>query len=142
MRRGTATFVAAATAAGLSGLALPASAATGYQVTVTCSVPRLQPERQLAPNSCLNYLPDGTQTFTARVRNSSGSAVRGAVVTWTDSNSTDAFFRPAQNPCVTNSAGLCSAELVDRHPKAGEQITVTATALGASGRGYLTFSRR
>jgi hypothetical protein len=36
-------------------------------------VPNGQPERQLAPNHCLNYIPDGTQTYTAQVRDSSGA---------------------------------------------------------------------
>lgn len=127
---------------GVLSLAPPANAGTGYRVTMTCSVPKLQADRQLASNSCLNYLPDGTQTFTAQVRNSSGSAARGAVVRWSDSDTQDAHFRLNQNPCVTNSAGSCSAELVDTHPKAGEKITVTATAQGASSVGYLTFQRK
>lgn len=141
MRRGMAIMGVVAAAAGVTGLAPPAQAAVTYRVTVTCTVPSSQPERQLAPNSCLNYLPDGTQTYTAKVRDSSGSPVRGIVVTWTDSDSQDALFRLNQNPCVTNSAGSCSAELVDRHPKAGEKITVTASVKGASGTGYLTFKR-
>ncbi|WP_374968276.1 Ig-like domain-containing protein [Terrabacter sp. BE26] len=104
-------------------------------------MPKTQPERQLAPNSCLNYVPDGTQTYTAKVRDSSGSPVAGVVVSWSDSDAQDALFRVNQNPCVTNSAGSCSAELVDRHPKAGEKITVTASVKGASGTGFLTFRR-
>jgi hypothetical protein len=129
------------------GLAPQANAATtsGLRVTVTCSVPKAQPERQLAANSCLNYLPDGTQTFTAHVRDSSGKAVAGATVRWTDSDTRDAQFRAAQNPCVTGINGTCSAEIVDTHPSAGEKITVTATAtkLGATGNGtgYLTLAR-
>ena len=141
MRRGTAMMGVVASAAALGGLALPAQAAGTYRVTVTCTVPKSQPERQLAPNSCLNYVPDGTQTYTAKVRDSSGSPVRGVVVSWSDSDAQDALFRVNQNPCVTNSAGSCSAELVDRHPKAGEKITVTASVKGASGTGYLTFKR-
>lgn len=141
MRRGLAMMSVVAAAAAVGGLALPAQAAGAYRVTVTCSVPKAQPERQLAPNSCLNYIPDGTQTYTAKVRDSSGKAVRGVVVTWTDSDAQDALFRINQNPCTTNSAGTCSAELVDRHPKAGERIVVTASAGGSSGSGYLTFTR-
>jgi hypothetical protein len=141
MRRGVAMMSVAAAAAAVGGLAPPAQAAVSYRVTVTCSVPKSQPERQLAPNSCLNYLPDGTQTYTAKVRDSSGSPVRGVVVKWTDSDAQDALFRVNQNPCVTNSAGSCSAELLDRHPKTGERIVVTASAGGSSGSGYLTFTR-
>ena len=70
---GVVAFVMVASAA---ATVLPASAA-GRTVTVTCDVPRSQPERQLAPNSCLNYVPDGTQTYTALVRNSSGNPVLG-----------------------------------------------------------------
>ncbi|HYO34143.1 MAG TPA: Ig-like domain-containing protein [Nocardioidaceae bacterium] len=116
-------------------------AATSYQVRVTCTVPKGQPERQLAPNSCLNYIPDGTQTYNARVRNSSGNPVAGVWVQWTDSNSRDARFRPAQTPCKTNLNGVCSAELVDTNPQAGERITVRATVGGSSAAGYLTFRR-
>ncbi|GAA2020862.1 hypothetical protein GCM10009740_06650 [Terrabacter terrae] len=149
MRRGMARMSIAAAAASVASLAsvvavgpaLPAQAATGYRVTVTCTVPKSQPERQLAPNSCLNYVPDGTQTYTAKVRNSSGSPVAGVTVSWSDSDAQDALFRINQNPCVTGSSGSCSAELVDRHPKAGEKITVTASVKGASGTGYLTFKR-
>src|SRR5690349_25180062 len=85
MRRGMARMSIAAAAASVAslasvtsvGLTLPAQAATGYRVTVTCTVPKSQPERQLAPNPCPNYVPDGTQTYTAKVRNSSGSPVAG-----------------------------------------------------------------
>jgi hypothetical protein len=122
----------------LSILAAPAQAATTYSVTVTCTVPKSQPERQLAPDSCLNYIPDDTQTFTAKVRKSDGTAAKGVSVQWTDS-ATNAHFRVAQNPCVTNSSGVCSAELVVNHPKHGQKITVTATSGGASDHGYLTF---
>ncbi len=120
------------------GVAVPAQAAAGYTVTVTCKVPPREPERQLAPDSCLNYLPDGTQTYTAKVRKSDGTAASGVTVQWTDS-ADNARFRLAQNPCTTNSNGVCSAELVVRRPKRGQQITVTATAGGASDQGYLTF---
>ena len=106
MRRGIAMMSVAAAAAAWGGLALPAQAAVSYRVTVTCSVPKAQPERQLAPNSCLNYIPDGTQTYTAKVRDSSGSPVRGVTVKWTDSDAQDALFRINQNPCVTNSSGI------------------------------------
>ena|SRR6476661_8105093 len=119
-------------------LAAPAQAAGSYSVTVTCSVPKSQPERQLAPDSCLNYVPDGTQTFTAKVRKSDGTAARGVTVQWTDS-AANANFRLAQNPCVTNSSGVCSAELVVNRPKRGQKVTVTATAGGGSDHGYLTF---
>lgn len=118
---------------------LPAAAATSYRVTVTCTVPASQQQRQLASNSCMNYLPDGTQTYTAHVRNSSGNAIAGVWVQWTDSDSRDAHFRYAQNPCKTGSNGTCSAELVDTHPQHGEKITVKATAGGSTGTGYLTF---
>lgn len=120
--------------------ALPATAATNYRVSVTCSVPKSQKERQLAPNSCLNYLPDDAQTYTAHVRNRNGNPVAGVLVKWTDSDAKDARFRTAQNPCKTGSNGTCSAELVDTHPQAGEKITVTATVGdGPSANGYLTF---
>jgi hypothetical protein len=119
-------------------VAVPAQAATTYTVTVTCTVPKSQPERQLAPDSCLNYLPDGTQTFIAKVRKGDGTAAAGMTVKWTDS-ATNAHFRLAQNPCTTNSSGVCSAELVVSHPKRGQKVTVTATSGGASDKGYLTF---
>ena len=50
------TYAIGATAAALA-MFLPAgvaNAAATYQVTVTCTVPKSQPERQLAPNHCLN----------------------------------------------------------------------------------------
>ena len=119
-------------------LAAPAGAATGYRVEVTCSVPKRQPERQLAPDSCLNYVPDGTQTYTAKVRKADGSPAAGVTVKWTD-NATNAHFRLAQNPCTTNSSGVCSAELVVTKPKRGQKVTVTATVGAASDNGYLTF---
>ena len=134
------SLAAIAGALGVSTLAAApqSEAGTSYQVRVTCTVPRSQPERQLAPNSCLNYRPDGTQTYKARVRNSSGNPVAGVWVQWTD-NSSDARFRSAQTPCRTNLNGVCSAELVDPTPRYGERITVTATVGGSSAHGYLTF---
>lgn len=119
--------------------ALPATAAGSYGVKVTCAVPKSQPERLLAPGSCLNYMPDGTQTFTAHVRNASGDPVAGVWVQWSDSDTKDAHFRSAQNPCKTGSNGACSAELVDTHPRSGEKITVTATVGASSANGNLTF---
>jgi Bacterial Ig-like domain (group 1) len=103
--------------------------------------PPNQQQRQLAANSCLNYLPDGTQTFIARVKNSNGNAVSGVTVKWSDSDSNDAAFRSKQNPCTTGSGGTCSAELFDTHPRDGEKITVAATAGGSTGKGYLSFTR-
>jgi hypothetical protein len=120
------------------GLPVLAQGATTYGVTVTCTVPQSQPERQLAPDSCLNYFPDGTQSFTAKVRKSDGTAAAGVTVMWTDS-AVNAHFRSSQNPCTTNASGVCSAELVVNHPKHGQKVTVTATAGGASDNGYLTF---
>ena len=131
--------VAAVAIAAVGVLAPAAHAGTNYRVKVTCTVPKHQPERQLASNWCLNYLPDGTQTFTAHVKDSSGHPVAGATVQWTDSDSRDAHFRAKQNPCTTGSRGTCSAELVDTRPKSGEKITVTATVGGVSGKGYLSF---
>ena len=115
----------------------PAEAAT-YRVKVTCTVPKSQPERQLAPNSCLNYLPDGTQTYTARVTDSNGRAVAGVKVQWADS-STTAQFRLSNNPCTTGTNGRCSDELVESRPRKGEKIKITATFGGSTGVGYLTF---
>jgi hypothetical protein len=121
-------------------VALPAEAATGYRVTVTCTVPQAQPERQLAPNSCLNYLPDVTQTYTATVLDSRGRPVAGVTVLWSDSDPTlAAHFRLKQNPCVTGANGTCSAEFVDHAAKRGERIIVKATIAGDVDRGYLTF---
>ena len=131
--------VSVTAATGLLMLAAPAEAATTYRVEVTCTVPARQPERQLAPDSCLNYLPDGTQTYTAKVRKGDGSAAAGVTVKWTD-NATNAHFRLAQNPCTTNSNGVCSAELVVKNPRKGQKVTVTATVGTASDNGYLTFA--
>ena len=136
--RATPVLVALALTGATAALAAPAEAATGYRVKVTCSVPSSQPERQLAPNSCFNYLPDGTQTFTAKVTNSSGKAVAGAIVQWSD-NASNAAFRSRNNPCTTGKNGTCSDEIVVTKPKASEKITVTATSNGASGTGYLSF---
>jgi hypothetical protein len=122
---------------GGAALAEPAVAAT-YHVKVSCTVPKNQQERQLAPNSCMNYLPDGTQTFKAKVTDGSGDPVAGVQVQWADSSSS-ARFRVANNPCTTNSSGVCSDELVETKPRKGEKITVTATVGGSSGTGYLTF---
>ncbi|MDQ2756007.1 MAG: Ig-like domain-containing protein [Actinomycetota bacterium] len=122
----------------VAGSALPASAAL-RSVTVTCDVPKSQPERQLAPNSCLNYLPDGTQTYTALVRNGNGQPVAGVKVVWSESDAKDAHFRVNQTPCYTNSAGTCSAEVKDTAPRSGERVTVKAHSSGYVGTGYLTF---
>jgi hypothetical protein len=119
--------------------ATAASAAESYTVKVICTVPHSQPERQLAPNHCLNYVPDGTQTYTAKVTDSNGRAVSGVWVTWSD-DSAAARFRVRKNPCKTGSNGACSDELVVRNPKRGMKITVTATVGGSSGIGYLSFS--
>ena len=116
--------------------------ATSYRLRVRCDVPKSQPERQLAPNHCMNYLPDGTQTYTARVRNGRGKPVAGVWVRWTDSDRGDANFRLRQNPCRTGPKGFCSAEFDDDQPRAGERITVRAAVGGASARGFLTFRRR
>jgi hypothetical protein len=135
----TTLTIGAAAAVALALTQMPATAATTYRVTVTCSVPKSQPERQLSPSSCLNYLPDGTQTYVAHVRDGSGRPVAGVSVKWSASDTRDAHFRLAQNPCTTDSKGVCQAELKDTHPKHGETITVTATAGGSSGHGTLTF---
>jgi hypothetical protein len=119
--------------------ALTAQAASSYQIRVTCDVPRAQPERQLATNSCLNYIPDGTQTFVAHVTTSNGRPAAGVTVRWTESDSKDAHFRLNQNPCVTNASGICQAEVKDTNPQRGEKITITATAGGSPANGYLTF---
>jgi hypothetical protein len=123
-----------------AGAVASSASAQSYVVRVTCSVPIFQPQRQLAPNSCLNYLPDGTQTYVAHVKDSNGNPVQGVTVKWTDSDSNDANFRLANNPCTTGSNGTCQDELVDSHPRAGEKITVTATAGGTTAKGYLTFA--
>lgn len=122
------------------GFALPAAAAHAavYNVKVTCTVPNRQPERQIAPNHCLNYLPDGTQTYNAKVTDSNGRAVSGVKVYWSD-DSDAARFRARKNPCTTGSNGVCSNELVVRNPKRSMFITVTATVGGASADGYLSF---
>ena len=116
-----------------------ASAVGGYTIKVTCTVPKHQPQRQLAPDSCLNYVPDGTQTYTARVVTAAGRPAVGLSVSWTDSDTKDANFRIPQNPCRTDANGQCSAEVRDTHPRAGEKLTLTATAGGSSANGYLTF---
>ncbi len=140
MRTRTVVAALGTTAAfSLFGLAVPATAADGYDVTVTCSVPNRQPERQLAPNHCLNYIPDGTQTYTAHVLDGNGAPAAGVTVTWTDSDPKSAKFRLRQNPCTTNDNGVCSAELIDRRPRPGKVVTVMATAGDATGVGYLTF---
>src|SRR3954452_19000129 len=82
--------------------ALSAQAAGSYQIRVTCSVPKSQPERQLASNSCLNYIPDGTQTYVAHVTDTSGQPAAGVTVRWTDSDTKDAHIRRAQATCVTD----------------------------------------
>ena len=122
-----------------TALTAPADAATAYKVKVTCSVPARQAERQLASNWCLNYLPDGTQTFTAKVTTSGGKAVAGIQVRWSD-NANNAAFRSTNNPCVTGRSGTCSDEVVVTRPKASQKITVTASAGGASGSGFLSFA--
>ena len=115
-----------------------ANAAATYQVTVTCTVPRSQPERQLAPNHCLNYLPDGTQTFNAKVTDSRGRAVSGVKVYWSD-DSDKAKFRVRNNPCTTGSDGRCSDELVVNNPRRDMVIKVTGTVGSSSAVGYLSF---
>ena len=142
MRKRNAVVMSTATyllvPAALVGSVAPASAVTNYHVKVTCTVPQSQPERQLASNSCFNYVPDGTQTYNARVTNGAGNPVAGVQVKWTDSSSS-AHFRVANNPCTTNFNGVCSDELVENKPARGKKIKVTATAGGGSGVGYLTF---
>jgi hypothetical protein len=141
----TAFMSVSAVGAGVAAIsatsALPA-AATTYHVRVTCDVPNSQKERQLARNSCLNYLHDGTQTYTAHVENGRGNPVGGVWVRWHDSDRKDAHFRLPQTPCRTGPRGMCSAELVDTDPEAGEKITIRATVAGFWGRGYLTFRAR
>jgi len=110
---------------------------TGRTVKVTCSA--YPPPRQLAPNSCLNYIPDGTQTYTALVRDGQGRPQRGVSVSWHTSDGADSHFRVNQTPCKTNASGVCSAEIKDMAPKPGEKITITAVTSGASGIGHLTF---
>ena len=138
--RATTALTALALLGASTALAAPAQAATTYKVKVTCTVPASQPERQLAPNWCLNYLPDGTQTFTAKVTNGSGKAVPNVQVTWSD-NASNAAFRATTNPCTTGKNGTCSDEIVVNRPKVGQKITVTATVGGASGKGYLSFAK-
>lgn len=122
--------------------AVAAIEATSYRVRVRCDVPKSQPERQLAPNHCMNYLPDGTQTYTARVRDGRGNPVARVWVRWADSDRGDANFRLRQNPCRTGPRGFCSAEFDDDRPRAGEKVTLRAIVGGKSARGYLTFRRR
>jgi hypothetical protein len=117
----------------------PADAAT-FHLNVTCTVPKSQPQRQLAPNSCLNFLPDGTQTFAVRVTDSNGRAVPGVRVQWTDSSMT-AQFRVRHNPCTTATNGSCADELVVTRPRTGQMIQVTATFGGSTGVGFLTFEQ-
>jgi hypothetical protein len=138
--RKTAIVLAALVVAAATVPALDAQAAGSYRVRVTCSVPTSQPERQLAANSCLNYVPDGTQTYVAHVTTSAGRPAAGVTVHWTESDAKDAHFRLNQNPCVTNASGVCQAEVKDTNPKRGERITVTATVGGSSAKGYLTFT--
>ena len=71
---------AAVVAAGALVPAGMANAAGTYHVVVTCTVPNIESERQLAPNHCLNYLPDGTQTITAKGTNSKRRPVSGVRV--------------------------------------------------------------
>lgn len=113
--------------------------AQAHHIRVTCSVPWASMERQTAANSCINYMPDGTQTYTAHVRHRNGKPVVGATVVWSDSDSGDAYFRSSDNPCVTDAHGKCSDELVDNDPRSGEKITVTATVRGSTATGYLKF---
>lgn len=136
----TCSVLGACLAAGvLPALVAPSPAsAVFYRLTVTCKVPKDNPDRQLAPNSCLNYLPDGTQTYTAHVVND-GRPVAGVTVKWSDSDDEDAWFRVTNNPCVTASDGTCSDELVDKSPHSGEKITVTASAGNSTAKGFLTF---
>ena len=138
MRKSTCCLGAVGIAVALIAPTVPAEAAT-FHVKVTCTVPKSQPQRQLARNSCLNFVPDGTQTYTARVTDSSGHAVVGAQVQWSDS-STSAQFRLAKNPCTTGTNGKCSDELVESHPRKGEKIKITATFGSATGTGFLTFA--
>ena len=119
----------------------PATAAPNWRVKVTCTVPDSQPERQLARNWCFNYVPDRTQTYTARVINGDGDPVAGARVKWSDSSSS-AYFRVPNNPCTTNRRGVCSDELVERRPRKGKKVKITATAGGATGGAWLTFQKR
>lgn len=137
MRHHRVVLTVAAVMASVTWSAVPASATT--VVAVTCSVPKSQPERQLASNSCLNYIPDGTQTYTALVKNLKGYPRSGITVTWRTSDTADSHFRINQNPCVTDATGTCSAEIKDIAPYKGEKITVTAVTSTASGTGYLTF---
>lgn len=122
----------------LAAMATPA-VSTGYRIQISCKTP--QPERQLSPKDCLNYLPDGTQTYTARVTDSAGHPVTGVLVKFTDSDSRDAHFRPRHVKGRTDSTGRFSDELVDTSPRRGEIIRATATivASGASDTGTLRF---
>lgn len=122
----------------LAGMASPAMS-SGYRISISCKTP--QPERQLSPRDCLNYLPDGTQTYTARVTDSAGHPVAGVLVRFTDSDSRDAHFRIRHVKGRTDSTGRFSDELVDTSPRSGEVIRATATIVssGASDTGSLRF---
>ncbi len=138
-------WLVGAAAVALTGASLtvsaPPAAAQDYTVRVTCKVPPKQHERKMARNWCMNYLPDGDQTFAAHVRNGRGNPVSGVTVRWTDRDNDDAYFRPKQTPCTTGPRGRCSAEIVDRHPRDREKFAVFATAVGSTGKGYLSFTK-
>lgn len=121
----------------LVGLATPALA-FGYRIDITCHARPI--ERQLSPEDCLNYIPDGTQTYTAKVTDGAGNPVSGVRVRFSDS-AQDAFFRPRHVSGRTNRYGKFSDELVDRHPRRGEVIRVTATIVssGVKDSGTLRF---
>lgn len=122
----------------LAGMATPA-VSSGYRIHITCKTP--QPERQLSPKDCLNYLPDGTQTYTAHVTDSAGHPVAGVLVKFSDSDRVDAHFRYRHIKGRTDRTGRFSDELVDTQPKSGEIIraTVTIVSSGASATGTLRF---
>lgn len=123
--------VLALTAPVLVGTASPA-VSSGYRIHITCKTP--ESERQLSRKDCLNYLPDGTQTFTARVTDSAGHPVAGVLVEFTDSDTRDAHFRLRHDRGRTDRTGRLSDELVDYHPRSGEIIRASATIVSSGVR--------
>jgi hypothetical protein len=108
-----------------------APAPAGATVTVTCS----PNATNTAASACQDPVTDHTATFTATVKDSSGNALNGALVTWSEGlhphSSGKETFTPAS--CTTNGSGQCSTTLTEPTPTNGESITMTATVNRASG---------
>jgi len=106
---------------------------TVTSIVVTCTTPGATAGSQ----NCTVPVDQKSVTFTAVVKNA-GTAVSGAVVTWTNGvtgGPATADFSPSTATCTTDATGTCTETVSEPAPKAGEVITATAMVGSQSGAG-------